>query len=124
MHFSSSTARRVLFTGCAVSVVAAGLLLAQDRTGHELQPKKSARIAPSTIKQTPEAEPRDPEVTITLEELKRLAAEGGVTIVDVRDSKSFAAAHIPGALSIPLGTVGRAAEQLRRLGKPVVTYCS
>jgi len=89
-----------------------------------LQPMEAAATAPSPTGQTPDAEPRDPEITITLEEFKTLVAEGAVTIVDVRDSKAFATAHIPGALSIPLGTVGRAAEQLRRLGKPIVTYCS
>ena len=89
-----------------------------------LQPMEAAATVPSSTGQTPDAEPRDPEITITLAEFKTLVAEGAVTIVDVRDSKAFAAAHIPGALSIPLGTVGRAAEQLRRLGKPIVTYCS
>jgi predicted methyltransferase len=88
-----------------------------------LQPMGAAATAPSASGQTLE-ERRDPEITITLEEFRKLAAEGAVTIVDVRDSKTFATAHIPGALSIPLGTVGRAAEQLRRLGKPIVTYCS
>ena len=72
----------------------------------------------------PPTPPRDPEITISLEELRKLSAAGDVTIVDVRDSKTFAAGHIPGAISIPLGTVGRSAERLRRLGKPVVTYCS
>jgi predicted methyltransferase len=89
-----------------------------------LQPMEATATAPSPSGQTAEAEPRDPDITITLEEFRKLAARGDVTIVDVRDSEIFAAAHIPGALSIPLGTVGRAAEQLRRLGKPVVTYCS
>jgi predicted methyltransferase len=89
-----------------------------------LQPMESAATAPSTIGQPSDREPRDPELTITLEEFRKLAAGGAVTIVDVRDSAVFAAAHVPGAISIPLGTVGRAAEHLRRLGKPIVTYCS
>jgi 3-mercaptopyruvate sulfurtransferase SseA len=125
MHFSSSDARRVLFAGCVLSVMATGLLFAQDWAAQEhRQPMEAAVTAFPTVTQTPDAEPRDPEITITLEEFRKLAVEGAVTIVDVRDSKTFATAHIPGALSIPLGTVGRAAEQLRKLGKPIVTYCS
>jgi 3-mercaptopyruvate sulfurtransferase SseA len=84
-----------------------------------LQPAESDSTAPSTSRQTPDAEPRDPETTIDLDEMTKLVSAAAVTIVDVREAKAFAEAHIPGALSIPLGTVGRSVEQLRRLGNPV-----
>jgi rhodanese-related sulfurtransferase len=59
-----------------------------------------------------------------LEQFVGLAAKGAVTIVDVRGEESFADGHIPGALLMPLGSIEGSVEQLRRLGKPVVTYCS
>jgi predicted methyltransferase len=67
---------------------------------------------------------KDAALRISLEEFIQLNQKGGATIVDVRGQDSFAAGHIPGALSIPLSTVEGSIEQLRRLAKPVVTYCS
>jgi predicted methyltransferase len=67
---------------------------------------------------------KDPALRISIEELVRLTQAAGVTIVDVRSSDSFAAGHIPGAMSIPLATIEASVEQLRMLGNPVVTYCS
>ena len=66
---------------------------------------------------------------ITLVELKKLQAEGRVTVVDVRDPESFRAGHIPGALSIPLeqfveGDARAALAKLKNAKKPIVTYCS
>ena len=45
-------------------------------------------------------------------------------MIDVRDSGSFARGHIPGAVLIPIDTLEDAVERLRKLGKPIVTYCS
>lgn len=66
----------------------------------------------------------DPALRITQQEFVKLTAARAVTIVDVRDAESFAASRIPGAISIPLDTVERAVERLRKTGKPIVTYCS
>ncbi|HYN06066.1 MAG TPA: methyltransferase domain-containing protein [Vicinamibacterales bacterium] len=74
--------------------------------------------------ETASAALKDPSLRISHEELTTLASGGHVTIVDVRDHDSFAAGRIPGALSIPLETVENAVERLRRLSRPVVTYCS
>lgn len=94
-----------------------------------LQPNDTAPAVTTTSETAPgptrtPAEPADPALRITQEEFKKLLAVGAVTVVDVRDAGAFAAGHIPGALSIPLDTVDQAAERLRELGKPVVTYCS
>ena len=84
--------------------------------------------APASPATEPEGEPgealNDAALRISLEEFLKLAAKGGVTIVDVRSPDQFAEGHIPGALSIPVGSVKANADQLRSLGKPVLTYCS
>lgn len=62
------------------------------------------------------------EREVTREELTGRAARGEVTVLDVRPAEEYAAAHIPGAVSIPL-------EELHeRLGelppdREVVAYC-
>lgn len=81
-------------------------------------PATSNADAPSAGEQA------NPALRVSLEEFRTLASAGTVTIVDVRGDDSFAAGHIPGAISIPLESVAAAVEQLRKLGKPVVTYCS
>lgn len=67
---------------------------------------------------------KDPALRISLDDFIRLSQRAPVTIVDVRGDDSFAAGHIPGAISIPLARIEGSVEELRRLAKPVVTYCS
>lgn len=56
---------------------------------------------------------------------KALLAKGEVVIIDVRSMDSYATGHIPGALSIPEETITPAvAEKLKRMGKPIATYCA
>jgi rhodanese-related sulfurtransferase len=78
----------------------------------------------ASAREAREAELKDPSRRIPIEQLVALASTGTVTVVDVRDEDSFVAGHIPGAIWIPLSSVERGVEQLRALGKPVVTYCS
>jgi rhodanese-related sulfurtransferase len=61
---------------------------------------------------------------ITLADFKQAFDAGRVITVDVRDTDSYAAFHIPGALSVPLDTVGERAAELKRAGKPIVAYCA
>ena len=62
---------------------------------------------------------------ISMAEFEKLLAKNDVVVIDVRSHEAYAAGHIPGALSIPEATLMPAtAEKLRRLGKPVATYCS
>lgn len=92
-----------------------------------LQPAEMPSVTVSTAAPTGQptgSELKDALLRVSLEEFRKLATAAAVTIVDVRGDDSFAVGHIPGALSIPLESVDTAVEQLRRLGKPVVTYCS
>lgn len=53
--------------------------------------------------------------------LQRMRA-GEVILVDVRPPNEYAAAHLPGALSIPLGELSRQLKDLPK-SKEVVAYC-
>jgi rhodanese-related sulfurtransferase len=65
---------------------------------------------------------RDELEPVTLDELRRLAREGDVTLLDVRPRDEFDAGHIPGALSVPVAELEhRLAELPRR--KEVIAYC-
>ena len=92
-----------------------------------LQPMDMPRAttAAAAQKQDPSTEElNDTSLRVSLAEFTQLASVAAVAIVDVRDRDSFAAAHIPGAVSIPLESIESEVERLRTLGKPVVTYCS
>ena len=67
-------------------------------------------------------ERRDSLEPIPPEELRRRLNAGDVTLIDVRPGDEFAAGHIPGALSVP---VGELADRLRELPKrkEIVAYC-
>jgi len=61
---------------------------------------------------------------VTVAELSKLHASGAVTVVDVRDTDSFKAGHVPGALSIPLDQVPANVARLKSARKPLVFYCA
>ncbi len=67
-------------------------------------------------------ERRDALEPIGSDELRRRVAAGDVTVVDVRPADEFEAAHIPGALSIPLAEL---TNRLRELPTrmEIVAYC-
>lgn len=55
-------------------------------------------------------------------ELLDRAASGAVTVIDVRPAEEYAAAHIPGAVSIPLEDLQQRLEELP-MDQEVVAYC-
>ena len=58
-------------------------------------------------------------------DFKKLLATNDVVVIDVRSAESYAAGHIPGALSVPEETITAPfAEKLKKMGKPIATYCS
>jgi rhodanese-related sulfurtransferase/DNA-binding MarR family transcriptional regulator len=67
-------------------------------------------------------ERRDTLEPIPPDELRRRLNAGDVTLIDVRPEDEFAAAHIPGALSLPVAQLaGRLPELPKR--KEIVAYC-
>ena len=65
---------------------------------------------------------RDEGEAVSMAELLARARKGGVVILDTRPATEFAASHIAGALSVP---VGELQERLRKLpkNKEYVAYC-
>jgi rhodanese-related sulfurtransferase/DNA-binding transcriptional ArsR family regulator len=59
---------------------------------------------------------------VTFKELRRLMREDDVTVVDVRPAEEYAAGHIPGALSVPVGELKRRLRELSK-SREVVAYC-
>jgi 3-mercaptopyruvate sulfurtransferase SseA len=62
---------------------------------------------------------------MSMDEFKKLLAGNDVVVIDVRSTEAYITSHIPGALSMPEETLTPAtAEKLKRMGKPVATYCA
>jgi rhodanese-related sulfurtransferase/DNA-binding transcriptional ArsR family regulator len=55
-------------------------------------------------------------------ELARRVRAGEVTVIDVRPREEYLAAHIPGALSVPLADLGKRLGELQKR-RDVVAYC-
>lgn len=61
---------------------------------------------------------------VSREDLVRGLRDGSLTLVDVLSPESFAAMHIPGAISLPVVDLARrAADVLPDRGARIVTYC-
>jgi len=56
------------------------------------------------------------------EELLRRVAAGDVIVIDVRPQTEFAAAHLPGAVNVPLNEVEQRLGELSKNGE-IVAYC-
>ena len=64
----------------------------------------------------------DPAEPVSREELLRRAEAGEVYVIDVRPAEEYAAGHIPGAVSIPLGDLPGRLDALPP-GIQIVAYC-
>jgi len=60
---------------------------------------------------------------ISIPALREKIDRGEVVVMDVRDIDSYTAAHIPGAMHIPVSYVESELPYLPR-GKPIVAYCT
>jgi rhodanese-related sulfurtransferase len=59
---------------------------------------------------------------VDAEELQHRIEAGGIVVLDVRPEKEFRAAHIPGAVSIPIGELKRRLRELPRR-REIIAYC-
>jgi phage shock protein E len=55
-------------------------------------------------------------------DIAMLVKEGAV-IVDVRTKSEYQSGHIEGSKNIPLDTIKKETEKLKRLNKPIITVC-
>ncbi len=60
---------------------------------------------------------------IAAEDLQAKVSRGEVTIIDVRDPKSFDSGHIPGALNMQFTTIEGQIDLIPK-NKPIVLYCT
>lgn len=103
-----------MFAAASVLAVAlAALVLAQSTS------TRKGESASTTSAPMPKTD------RMPMAEFKKLLASNEVVIVDVRSNDAYIAGHIPGALSIPEGTINATtAEKLKKMGRPIATYCS
>ncbi len=59
---------------------------------------------------------------VNREELMRRVRDGDVVVLDVRPSEEYAAGHIPGAVSVPIGELKSRLKELPK-GQVIVAYC-
>jgi rhodanese-related sulfurtransferase len=50
-------------------------------------------------------------------------AENGAVIIDVRTSGEFSSGHIKSSINIPLDTISRQLNKIKKFNKPVITVC-
>jgi rhodanese-related sulfurtransferase len=60
--------------------------------------------------------------SIDRDQVQRLVAEGA-QLVDVLPRDEHAESHIPGAVNLPLATLGRSRAARLERGRPVIVYC-
>lgn len=113
-----------------VFMIAAGLLLRDEATDVSMslptvaaQPT-SVAIQPTVVQAT--ASLPFPDISrIALQDAQSRLEVPGVVFIDVRAREEYNAAHIPGAVSIPLGaTEMDAAYQELPLDAEIITYCT
>lgn len=91
-------------------------LLTALRTVAEISLAEVDRIVRSYFKDRDSLEP------VSRGELLRRMHDGTVTVLDVRPADEFALGHIPGAVNVPLGELGRLMADLDP-AREVVAYC-
>ena len=79
----------------------------------------AATNAPSA----PPAQSLESVPRISQADFSKRMERGEIVVVDVRDAADYTAAHIPGAMHIPLSFIQGELPYLPR-GKPIVTYCT
>ena len=71
-----------------------------------------------------EEDTTSPKLRISWDEFKKLHDSGKLVVVDVRSAAAFEAGHIPGPRSVPLEQVEKRVAELKKLKRPIVTYCA
>lgn len=110
------TPRIVLFVAAAISIALLVGLAIRSAPAGPGAPVVAAH--PSTIDRGIDLAQR-----MSPGQLKQSIGRGDVLVLDVRDADAYLAAHIEGALHIPLSYIESEIPYLRR-GKRIVAYCT
>ncbi len=57
--------------------------------------------------------------TVSVEEY----LQKGAVVIDVRTKEEFTEGHVQGSKNIPLNTIGSRIQEIKKIGKPVITCC-
>ena len=109
-----SSIRAIAFALAGVAALSFAAAMAMRGSGTP-KPAETATMATLT---SLESVPR-----ISIAALREKIDRGDVVVMDVRDIDSYTAAHIPGALHIPVSYIESELRYLPR-GKPIVAYCT
>jgi len=60
---------------------------------------------------------------IDIADVQRMVEEGA-QLVEVLPEKEYGEEHLPGAINVPLKTLGAEATSRLQLDRPVIVYCS
>ncbi len=110
------TSKQGLYVTYRLADPTVGTLLLALRKVAEARRADVARISRDFLARSSLLEPVDEAG------LRRKVIRGEVTLLDVRPAEEYRAAHIPGALSIPLPQLARRLSELPRR-REVVAYC-
>ena len=81
-------------------------------------PQLPVSVAPPPSEESKASVPR-----IAVEDLREKMKAGQVTVVDVRPAESYQAAHIEGAINIPMASIESELSLLPK-NKQIITYCT
>ncbi|HSY50071.1 MAG TPA: rhodanese-like domain-containing protein [Thermoanaerobaculia bacterium] len=113
---------RDLLVYVAAGVIAGGAIAWTAARNAPKPPAPNERAA--TTSAPPPAEPSLESVPrIPMPAFQQRRERGEIVVIDVRDVEDYTAAHIPGAMQIPLSYIQGELPYLPR-GKPIVTYCT
>jgi hypothetical protein len=95
--------------------------IAAAATANALHPKRIAWFVTRDVIYPPPT-PEQAAAAISRDELLA-AMQQGAAIVDARKAEHFEEGHIPGAINIPLKSLGRETARQLESDRPVIVYC-
>jgi len=117
---------RDLIVYVAAGAIAGGVIAwTAMRIGHKPAAPVASLNAPAVTSTAPApVEPSlDSVPRISMPDFRQRLERGEIVVIDVRAITDYTAAHIPGAIHIPLSFIQGELPYLPR-GKPIVTYCT
>lgn len=102
----------------AAPVTDTGFLASNSTSPSPLSP-----TSPAPVPSAEQSADKGGVTRIAAEDLRAKMGRGEVVVIDVRDTGSYAAEHIPGAVNMPLATIEGQIDSLPK-GKAIVTYCT